>query len=186
MNRTEQIWREYHAHLHRFIQRRVHDRSIAEDILQDVFVKIQSRIITLKEEKKIQSWIFQITRNAIIDHFRVIKKTSELPETLASPEKDLSDKARQELVHCLLPMIQSLPELYRKTLLLSEIESVSQKEVAQKLSLSLSAVKSRIQRGRERLKKLLLECCRLEFDHQGTVTDFESKEKVKGNGPLGC
>ena len=79
-------------------------------------------------------------------------------------------------MNCLLPMIQSLPELYRKTLLLSEIESLSQKEVAQKLGLSLSAVKSRVQRGRERLKKLLLECCRFEFDHQGTVTDFENKE----------
>ena len=60
MNRTEQIWREYHAHLHRFIQRRVHDRSIAEDILQDVFVKIQSRISTLKEEKKSKAGYFKL------------------------------------------------------------------------------------------------------------------------------
>lgn len=175
MNRIEQIWKGYHSKLHSFIQSRVHDASLADDILQDVFVRIQSRIGTLKEDSKIQSWIYQITRNAIIDHYRALKKISGAPENLASSEMDPGDKTRQEIARCLLPMIQSLPDHYREILMLSEIEGLSQKEVATKKALSISGIKSRVQRGRAIIKTLLMECCRFEFDHQGNVTDYDSK-----------
>ena len=114
MNRIEQIWKGYHSKLHSFIQSRVHEKSMADDILQDVFVRIQSRIGTLKEDSKIQSWIYQITRNAMIDHYRSSKKISELPKSLASPEIDPGDKTIQEIASCLLPMIQALPNHYRE------------------------------------------------------------------------
>ena len=175
MNRIEQIWKGYHSKLHSFIQSRVHEKSTADDILQDVFVRIQSRIGTLKEDSKIQSWIYQITRNAMIDYYRASKKIGELPEDLSSTNTDTVDKSRQEIASCLLPMIQSLPNHCRETLMLSEIEGLSQKEVATKMGLSLSGVKSRVQRGRTLVKKLLMECCQFEFDHRGNVTDYDSK-----------
>ena len=174
MNRIEQIWKGYHSKLHSFIQSRVHEKSMADDILQDVFVRIQSRIGTLKEDSKIQSWIYQITRNAMIDHYRSSKKISELPKSLASPEIDPGDKTIQEIASCLLPMIQALPNHYRETLMLSEIEGLSQKDVAIKMGLSLSGVKSRVQRGRTLVKKFLMDCCRFEFDHRGNVVDYDS------------
>lgn len=175
MNSIEQIWREYHHKLHSFIQSRIGDASTADDILQEVFARIHSRIDTLRDSNKIQSWIYQITRNAIIDYYRTHKKMAELPESLSNPEMDSNDKTRQEIAGWLLPMIQSLQEDYFQALMLSEIDGLPQKEVAKKLELSLSGAKARIQRGRALLKKKLLECCSYEFDRKGNVIDYNSK-----------
>ncbi len=68
MQVTESIWNEYHNKLHRFIQGRVSDASIADDILQEVIIRVHSRINTLKDSNKIQNWLYRIARNAIIDH----------------------------------------------------------------------------------------------------------------------
>ena len=172
----EQIWKEYHTVLHRFIQSRVGDMAATDDILQEVFIKIYSRIDTLKENSKIQSWIYQITRNAIIDYFRARKKTEELSEDFPAPGIDETEKARQEIATCLLPMIQNLPEIYRQALMLSEIELLTQKQFAEKQGISLSGAKSRVQRGRTMLKDMLLECCHFEHDHKGKVIDYEEKK----------
>jgi RNA polymerase sigma-70 factor (ECF subfamily) len=75
MESIEQVWQEYHSKLHAFIQSRVNDVSVADDILQDVFIRIHSRIDMLKDTSKLQSWIYQIARNAIIDHYRARKLT---------------------------------------------------------------------------------------------------------------
>jgi len=181
MQVTESIWNEYHNKLHRFIQGRVSDASIADDILQEVIIKVHSRINTLKDSNKIQNWLYRIARNAIIDHYRAQKQMQELPETLTHPEQDPDDKARQEIASCLLPFIQSLPEHYRQTLTLSEIEGLTQKEVASKQGLSLSGAKARIQRGRAMMKEMLLKCCRFEFDHQGKMIDYEAKSRSCDN-----
>jgi RNA polymerase sigma-70 factor (ECF subfamily) len=170
----EPIWRDYHNKLHGFILGKVGDRSTAEDILQDVFLKILSRIDTLKDDTKIQSWIYRITRNAIIDYYRSKKIPSELPESLAAPETAQNETVKQEISGWLLPMIDNLPEHYRDALIMSEIEGKPQKEVAEKHGLSLSGAKTRIQRGRAKVKDLLTQCCTFEFDRQGRVIDYRS------------
>ena len=175
MDRTEQIWKIYHDSLQTFIQSRVQDASIADDILQDVFIRIHSRIGALKESGKIKSWIYQIARNAIIDHYRAHKMTGELREISSTPESDLTGEERERTNGCLLSMIESLSDPYRQALMLSEIEGLSQKEVAARQGLSLSGAKSRIQRGRSMMKKMLLQCCHFEFDRRGNVIDYEGK-----------
>jgi len=170
----EQIWKLYHTKLHSFILSRVSDSAVADDILQEVFLKIHLKIDSLQETQKLQSWIYQITRNAIIDYFRTHKKTEELPELPASETDDI-EIARQEIEACLIPMIQHLPEPYCQALMLSEIEGMTQKQLAEKQSISISGAKSRVQRGRAKIKQQLLECCRFEFDHQGKMIDFEEK-----------
>ncbi len=175
MDSTEQIWQEYHHRLHGFIQSRVGDTSLADDILQDVFTRIHSRIDSLRDSRKIQSWIYQITRNAIIDFYRSRKMSEELPESLANIEMNTKEKTREEISNWLLPMIKGLPDIYQQALLLSEIEGLPQKEVARKLGLSLPGAKARIQRGRVRLKKVLVDCCSYKFDRKGNVIDYQSK-----------
>ncbi len=175
-NTTEQIWQTYHTNLHRFIQSRVNNASIADDILQEVFIKIHSRIDTLKDHSKIKSWVYQITQHAIIDHYRTHEDLEPLPEILVAPENDASEQARQDIENCILPLIQRIPENYRQALMLSEIPGVTQKQVAEKQGISLSGAKSRIQRGRAMIKDMLLKCCRFEFDHQGTLIEYEVKE----------
>ena len=175
MKRTEQIWRQYHEGMHGFILSRVGDEAACDDILQEVFIRVHTRIGSLKDDGKIRSWIYRIARNAIVDHYRSQKNMSALPDGLAAAEDDATDRARGEIESWLVPMIQSLPEPYRQALVLSEIDGLTQKEVAQRQNLSLSGAKSRIQRGRVMLKKLLVDCCRFEFDHRGKVIDWEKK-----------
>lgn len=174
MENIEQIWKDYHNKLHSFIQSRVGDSTVADDILQEVFLKIYSRIDTLKDSSKIQSWIYQITRNTIIDYYRSHKKIEGLPESIS--ELVSEDNARQEIGRCISPMIQTLPVHYRDTLMLSEIEGLKQKEVAVKQGISVPGVKKRVQRGRALMKEMLLKCCQFEFDHQGKVIDYDSRD----------
>ena len=166
---VETIWVEYHAKLLNFIRRRVGDEAVAEDILQDVFVKIQTRIGSLRDESRLASWLYQITRNAIVDYYRAVRPVEAVPEKLASDEPELTDSARQEIEGCLEPMIQGLPEKYRQAVILSELEELPQKQVAERLGLSWSGAKSRIQRGRLMLKDTLLACCQFEYDAIGNV-----------------
>ena len=176
-NRTEHIWNEFHEMLHSFIQGRVGDSAIADDILQEVFIRIHIRIHTLKDDSKIQSWIYQITRNAIIDFYRTRKTMEELPDSLMYEERKPEEKTRQDIETFFVPMIQSLPEKYREALILSEIQGLTQKKTAEKLGLSLSGGKTRVQRGRTLLKKRLLDCCHFEIDSRGNVIDYQKKDK---------
>ncbi len=172
----EPIWKEYHNKLHGFILGRVGDKSTADDILQDVFLRIHSRIDTLREDSKLQSWIYQITRNAIIDFYRKHKPMEKLPESLAVAGTDASVKAEEAITGCVLPMIERLPHHYRQAVLLSEIEGKTQKEVAGKQGISLSGAKSRVQRGRSIIKDMLMDVCLFEFDNQGNAIDYRSKK----------
>ena len=176
MNTTiERIWNEHADQLRGFIYRRIPDPSVVDDLVQEVFVKVQSRVETLKDETRLQGWLYQITRNVIVDHFRGRKPEEELPDTLDLPEEEQS-RVLEELAECVRPMMNALPEKYRLPLLLSELDGLPQKEVAKRLGLSLSAAKSRVQRGREQLKNIFAECCHFEMDHRGSVTSYEPKK----------
>lgn len=180
MNRSEKVWQEYHSRLRAFIKSRVSDDTATDDVLQNVFLKMHTGLVSLKDETKLKSWLYQIARNAIIDFYRSHKSTVELPDQLPQPETDLGEQATQELSECLQPMIQLLPENYREAIILSEVKGLTQKEVAEAQGTSLSGAKSRVQRGRARLKNMLAECCRLEFDHSGRLCGYERK-KDSGN-----
>jgi RNA polymerase sigma-70 factor, ECF subfamily len=175
MNTIDHLWKEYHSALLGFIRSRVNDADMAEDILQEVFLKIHSKLDSLKNSSKLKSWIYQITRNAIIDYYRTQRPYVELPETLPSPEKDDTEEVRQRLESCILPLIENLPDDYREAVKLSEIEGMTQKDVAERTGLSLSGAKSRVQRGRAMVKGMLEDCCRFEIDHRGTVVDYQTK-----------
>ncbi len=181
---TEMIWQEFHDPLRRFILKRVPDEYSAEDILQDVFLKVHTRIETLRDEEKLPSWLYQLTRNAIIDHYRISKPTSEIPEIVYEPEDRLEDLAR-ELAPCIQAMIEALPALYRQALLLTEYEGLTQRELAERLHLSLPGAKSRVQRAREKLKNMLLECCHFELDRQGRVIDYQPRHACDSQS-AGC
>lgn len=176
MNASEKVWHEYHSSLRSFIKSRIIDDTATDDTLQNVFLKMHTGLASLKDKTKLKSWLYQIARNAIIDYFRSRKPTVEVPEWLPQPETDPGEKVAQELSKCLQPMIQLLPENYREAIILSELNGLTQKEVAQVQGISISGAKSRVQRGRAILKNMLAECCRLEFDHSGRLCDYERKD----------
>ena len=167
----EKIWDEFGLKLKQFILKRVKDKSAAGDILQEVFLKIHTGLDGLKDESKLESWIFQVTRNAIADHFRRQRPQEELSEELT---EDLSDDKEivEELPPCLKEMINSLPDEYRQALILTEYQGLTQAQLAERLGISVSGAKSRVQRGREKLKEMLLACCHFELDKRGKVLDY--------------
>ena len=167
----EKIWDEFGLKLKQFILKRVKDKSAAGDILQEVFLKIHTGLDGLKDESKLESWIFQVTRNAIADHFRRQRPQEELSEELT---EDLSDDKEivEELAPCLKEMIDSLPDEYRQALILTEYEGLTQTQLAERLGISVSGAKSRVQRGRGKLKEMLLACCHFELDKRGKVIDY--------------
>ncbi len=170
---TEHLWEAFNRPLQQFIRRRVADQHSAEDILQEVFLKIHSRIATLQDQDRLSSWIFQIARNAIVDYYRTQRPMSDIPETLIAADELSADDIVQELAPCVAAMVDQLPELYREALCLTESQGLSQKELSERLGISLSGAKSRVQRARAKIKEQLLACCRLQFDHAGRIIDYQ-------------
>lgn len=168
---TEMLWRDMNTTLKRFIAKRVTDENVTEDILQDVFLKIHTRADTLRDADKLESWMFQIARNAIIDYYRSHKQEHELPVSIAIEDTE-DDEISKRLAPCLREMIEDLPDKYREALLLTEYEGLSQAELAQRLGISFSGAKSRVQRAREQLKAMLLQCCHFELDRFGKILDY--------------
>jgi len=159
---TEAIWKDFSAKLGQFIRTRVADSATAEDILQDVFVKLQSRLDEFRDPAKLQGWLFLVARNAIIDYYRSRKKTSELTDSLPV-ELPANGVETEELKVVFHRLINSLPKANRDALLLAEFEGLTHKQLATRLGISVSSAKSRVQRGRERLKNLLIDYCHREF-----------------------
>lgn len=171
------LWSEFHDGLRTFILRRVRSEADAEDILQDVFLKVHGSLGSLAEERRLQAWIYRITRNAVIDHYRQ-RRTVELPTELPDDaDADPSDGPRAQLSTCLARFIQRLPPRYREIMQLTELEGLTQEEAAARLGLSLSGAKSRVQRAREQLRQMFSACCHLEFDHRGRLIDYETTER---------
>jgi RNA polymerase sigma-70 factor (ECF subfamily) len=169
---TEKVWDEFNAELKHFILKRVPDEPGAEDILQDVFLKIHTHIDTLRESDKLQSWVYQIARNAITDYFRTYKPTPDIPEMSYMPE-DPFDDVVSDLLPYVRDLVDSLPPDYRQALILTEYEGLTQRQVAEKLGISVSGAKSRVQRAREKVKLMLLRCCHFEFDRLGRIINYE-------------
>ena len=143
---TERVWETFHVPLQQFIRRRVSDDATAEDLLQDVFLKIHQHVETLRDVKKLESWIYKLTRNAIIDYYRSIRPTTSLdvPEALQLPEELPDEDVISELFPSVRAMVTSLPAQDRQALILTEYQGLTQKELAERLGLSVSGAKSRV------------------------------------------
>jgi RNA polymerase sigma-70 factor (ECF subfamily) len=169
---TLNVWEEFSARLRAFILKRVADPADADDILQEVFVKIHTHIDTLRDEDRLAPWLYQIARNTIVDHYRARRQSVVIPETLAVEDEPPESDVASQLAKGLRPMIALLPDKYRQALLLTEFGDLTQREMAERLGLSLSGAKSRVQRGRLLLRQDLLDCCHFEFDRRGHVIDY--------------
>ena len=179
---TEQVWAAYHVPLRQFIRAQVRDEQQTDDLLQEVFLKIHTHLDTLRAQEKIESWLYQIARHAITDHYRLqqSKATTPLPddlaERLAMPEEAEENEAVQRLLPYILLLVQRLPPLYRQALLLTEVEGLTQKALAEQLGLSFSGAKSRVQRARDHLRQLL-DCCHFEFDRRGHIIAYHPQSE---------
>lgn len=171
------IWNNIQEKLKTFVFRHTRDKAIAEDIVQDVFLKVHTNLGQLKESDKLAGWIFQIARNTVTDYFRYKSKTIRAIDIDWEVEK----KPLNECVSgCLQDMMNTLPEKYRNALELTEFKNVSQLELAKQLNISYSGAKSRVQRARQMLKEKMDDAYQITFDAYGNVTVCEDR------GPCAC
>lgn len=184
-----EIWQQVHHGLRAFIAKRVADETDVEDILQEVFLHVHRGIEQLKDPQRVLAWVYQITRHAIVDHYRAPQRRRELPVGLAADmdvtgiaptafgaaDED-SGEHRSELAGCLRPLIDQLGKDYREALMLVELEGLTQQAAAQRIGISLSGMKSRVQRGRQQLKRKLDDCCLIQLDQRRGVADYTVRD----------
>lgn len=174
---TGDLWRELAAPLRGFLRARTRSDADAEDLLQDVFVRIQRRLPELRDPAKLQGWVYRIARNAVIDRARTRREHVVL-DFEPSNEDDAADPAGRDAVDLtptLRRFIAALPADYREPLVRHAFQGESLEEVAAALGLSLTATKSRVRRARMRLREMLDACCRFEFDRRGRVIEAEPR-----------
>lgn len=179
------IWRAFGERLGRFIRKRVPNDADADDLLQEILTKIHTGLKEVEDPAKLEAWLFQVARRAIIDHFRGRsgkKRLRPLPLDVAEelPAKDVAGLVASWLE----PLMEGLSEDDREALRLTDLEGLSQKDLAGKLGLSVTGARSRVQRARERLKGLLEACCHIELDRRGNAVDFTPKGASCGR--CGC
>lgn len=172
---TKTVWTELSDDLRRFIRRRVADENLAEDLLQETFLRIHRNLGSLNDAERLPAWVYRIARNVIHDHFRTSRNDVALGEIDVPDEEDTTRQLRTGAQRWMAELIEQLPPAYREAVKLSEIEGLPQREVAERLGLSVPGAKSRIQRGRAMLGEVLDQCCVFHFDARGEVIDCDPK-----------
>ncbi|WP_298515608.1 sigma-70 family RNA polymerase sigma factor [uncultured Kordia sp.] len=172
---TTEVWECYADDVKRFIMSKVKDAQITDDLVQEVFLKVHAKLATVSEESKVKSWLLSVSRNTVLDYFRISNKEVPLnkEETIISTE----EYAHSEK-DCLPGIIKNLPKKYRDPLFLSDIKGIKQAAIAAQLKLPLATVKSQIQRGRKLIVQGYMDCCDYKLNDQGFLVG-EVKEKTQ-------
>lgn len=174
---TQRIWEMHHQDVKQFIMSKIKDEDIANDLLQETFIKIYTKKETLQNIGKLKSWMFTIARNTVLDYFKQSTKTREFFDTDSIVEER---KIEHNASDCLHGIIKHLPEKYRDPLFLSDIRGMKQANIAQQLNLQLSTTKSRIQRARKQITQGFIECCDFKLNQKGyLVGEIKDKEDCK-------
>lgn len=173
---VEEIWTDLHLELKKFIFSKVRDIDTSEDILQDVFLKIHHSIHTLSDCSKLTSWVYQITRNTVADHFRKSHIEVQI-DGLDFAEQENEEPLYLSLSNCINQKISKLSEKYKQAILLTYFDKYSQITSSEKLNISYSGAKTRVQRGREKLKDLIVDCKNVETDNNGNIIGYQNSQK---------
>lgn len=186
---TAVLWTEFAGRLRAFVARRVPPGIEADDVVQEVFVRVMRHLPSLRETDRIEAWLFQIARNALYDAMRARHRRDSRTDTLEIdlPADTDSDqlRAEAELAPCLTPMIARLGAPYREAIELTSAQGLTQAEAAARAGVSVPGMKSRVQRARAQLKAMLLRCCEVELDRRRGVSDFQKRKGASCAG-AGC
>jgi RNA polymerase sigma-70 factor, ECF subfamily len=173
---TEQeAWPIFNQKLRAYIERRV-DASSVDDILGDILLRVAEHRDQFDSTDNPLAWLYRVAGNIIADHYRrratEQKALKEIGAAATEVDSGSENDSYLELAQCLAPMIRQLPEDYRDALLLTDIDGATQTAAAARLGLSVSGMKSRVQRGRDKLRQALHRCCEIEVNKQGRIVDY--------------
>jgi len=183
---TDGAWAAFECKLRAYVGRRV-DGPAADDIVGDILEKLVRSKDKVEAAETPMAWVYRVAANAVTDHYRRraaerrLLDAAQAETGLSTPDAAAGDEAAA-LAGCLAPMIDALPAPYGEALKLTDIGGMSQTAAAERLGLNPSAMKSRVQRGRRKLRESLLRCCRIGLNRRGDVLDVEPRE----DGCGGC
>jgi RNA polymerase sigma-70 factor, ECF subfamily len=169
---VEALWRQFAGDVRAFILRRVPRPEDADDIAQLVFLRVIESIDSIRDAQRLTGWLYATARNAITDYYRSAARRRELMVGAVPDypvDDDAEDRAEQGLAMCLLPMVERLPAEQAEAVRMVDLAGISQTAAAAAVHVSHSGMKSRVQRGRARLREMLLACCHVEQDVRGRV-----------------
>ena len=193
------IYKTFHPKIARYLAHMVGWRD-AEDLTQEVFVKVNQALKTFKGESRVSTWIYRIATNSALDKLRspsfrqrglkslsgdsiregeiqVIDKNAWTGEDVPSIETSV---VRKEMNQCIRGVVEKLPEDYRTVVVLSELEGFRDDEIAEILGVSIHTAKIRLHRARARLKKDLEAHCNFYRDERN---EFACDLKGSGDPP---
>jgi RNA polymerase sigma-70 factor (ECF subfamily) len=189
---ADAVWREMRSSLRSFIARRVSDPRDAEDVLQEVMLRIHRHAERMDGFEHLDAWVHQVARSVVVDFYRRRAARPELPAgsgedvatswPSATADDAPSGELRSELAACLNPLLERLSHKHRQALEPTAFDGLSQVAAAAQLGLSNTGLKARVQRARGRLRELLLECCRIDLDRRGGIAGYQ----VRPGGCAGC
>jgi RNA polymerase sigma-70 factor (ECF subfamily) len=167
-------------HVNAFVRRRIANAHDAQDVSQEILLRIHGRLGGLRSASRLMPWVTQVARNAVVDYYRSRRPDAPLPPDVAAslPAAPAANPLPGEVAGWIAAHLDGLPAPYREAVRLSEMEGLSHKAVAERLGLSLAATKSRIRRGRLIVRERLLKCCHFEFDRRGTLIDCTPRSTV--------
>ncbi len=169
-----QIHDQYYQRVRKFILASVKDESVADDLTQETFIRIQGNLGALRDHSKISSWVFRIAYHLCQDHFRGLKNSStheEIHDGLVTlQETPIQKKLEQEeMSRCVQDQLNLLSESMRSVLIFSGVMEFTHQEIAEILGLSVENVKVRLHRARKKLKTILEERCTFEVDERNVL-----------------
>jgi len=183
-------WNTLAHELRRYIARRVKPDDV-DDVLQDTLLRIHRGLDTLHEAQRFGPWVHQVTRTAVVDHLRARGRRGRLggedkhlDDLEAPPGEAATTEAEALLAGVIVAFVADLPSPYREALTLTELQGLTQRDAAAALGLSVSGMKSRVQRGRAQLRTKLEACCAIETDVRGRV--IGCTPRPDGVGPTSC
>ncbi|MHC4442512.1 MAG: RNA polymerase sigma factor [Planctomycetota bacterium] len=188
------VYNQFHAKIQQYLERLI-GKSEAEDLTQEVFVKIDKGLNKFKGESKLSTWIYQIATNTALDKLRSssfrrnnqeisLSVLSDQPKAedrdIRTPEKTLSaerEAIRKEMNECIRSLIDKLPEDYRTVIILSELKELTNRDIAEILGISLDTVKIRLHRARAKLKAEFEASCTIYHDDNNVLACDRKQQK---------
>lgn len=191
-------WQELHARLRAFVGRRVRNQADVDDLVQRVLLQIVTGLRSLRDIDRLHAWAYRVARNVIADYYRspTVRRERAAGDSvdLASanesvesvPREDDERAALRELATCLQPMMRRLSRSYQDAIRTADLEGVTQAEAARRAGVSVSGMKSRIQRARQQLRTIVEECCRVDLDRRGSITSFAPRHPAHTEPRMNC
>lgn len=167
------IHKTFGQQIHNLICKKVGHLNDCHDIMQEVYLKIMLNINKVEQANNMAGYLIKLSNNIVIDYFRRAKQVAntEITDEICDHNEKIKDPSLQLADCCLRPMIESLPAIYRNALIVTELEGMKLKDYAEKTGISLSNAKIRVQRAKEKLKEIIMQCCSYDFDKYGNIID---------------